>query len=529
MHPWQHRRDLRHRLRRLSWRLKERPPLHRARRCSCRQPIRPSAERNAPSHESRSDDRVVFIEFPRTKGGEIAYPARVHSADTERYAKHVNPAFVRLLGTFGYGRVLTRARGCTLWDDQDRSYIDMLAAFGAANLGHNPPELLDRMRGFLETDVVNLVHTGPQVHAALLAEDLANLVRPPLEVTLFSNSGGEAVEAALKLARAATGRSDILYAQGGYHGTGLGPLSVMGHARQRQPFEPLVPKCHSIPFDDLDALKHALRAQRPAAFLVEPILAEAGVLIPREGYLAEAQALCASQGCLLVLDEVQTGLGRTGKMFAYEHEGIVPDVLVLGKSLGGSMVPISATMTSGAIQKRAYGSTERFDLHGTTYSGNAFASRTARETLRMIRENSLVEASRVKGDRFLSLLRDRVSGHPFVRDVRGRGLLIGLELGPTDTGMLQRFAPGLTLAVSKKVFGQWLAVRLLELGILCQPASQQWNVLKLEPPLTIDDVSVSRTVDAIVAVLAEYTELGPLVRDVAVRLGSQFKGGWGFR
>ena len=157
------------------------------------------------------------------------------------YARHVNPAFVRLLGTFGYGRVFVRARGTTLIDDQGREYLDMLAAFGAANLGHNPPRLLERLKRCLDDEAMNLIHIGPQPHAAELARDLSALLAPPLEVSLFSNSGGEAVEAALKLARAASGRSAIVYAHGGFHGTGLGALSVLGHARLRKPFEPLLP------------------------------------------------------------------------------------------------------------------------------------------------------------------------------------------------------------------------------------------------------------------------------------------------
>jgi putrescine aminotransferase len=455
--------------------------------------------------------------------------ANAGAGHVERYAKHVNPAFVRLLGTFGYGRVFTRARGTTLWDDAGREYVDMLAGFGAVNLGHNPADLLARMKEFLEDEAVNLVHTGPQVHAAWLAEELARLAGAPLEVALFSNSGGEAVEAALKLARAATGRSDILYAHGGFHGTGLGALSVMGHPRLRQTFEPLLPDCHAIPFDDLEALAAALGRHKPAAFVVEPIQAEAGVRIPRPGYLREAQELCRRKRCLLVLDEVQTGLGRTGKLFAYQHEDFVPDVLVLGKSLGGSMVPISATLTSRAIQELAYGTPAKFDLHGTTFSGNAFAARVARETLALLERRALSEAASEQGAFFLAQLRERVAGHPLVRDVRGRGLLIGIELGPTDASAFQRLAPALFDKVSTTVFGQWLALRLLERGIVCQPASQQWNVLRLEPPLTIERAAIVSTVDAIAGILREYQELGPLLKDVAARLREQYKEGWAFR
>jgi putrescine aminotransferase len=447
-------------------------------------------------------------------------------ADYERY---VNPAFVRLLGTFGYGRVFVRGKGTSLWDDQGRQYLDLLAGFGAVNLGHNPDGLIERMVELLRDDAVNLVHVGPQLHAAELARELARLVAPPLEITLFSNSGGEAVEAAMKLARAATGRSQFVYAEGGFHGTGLGSLSIMGHARLREPFEPLLPHCEVVPFGELEALERVLLKRRAAAFVVEPIQAEAGVVMPPSGYLKAAQELCTKYGSLFVLDEVQTGLGRTGTLFAYEQHGFVPDVLVLGKSLGGSMVPLSATLTSRELQQKAYGSQAKFDLHGTTYSGNAFACRVGLEVLKQVQQQGLAERSARLGASLLDMLRRALAGHPLVREVRGAGLLVGIELGPTDSGFFQRAFSGVVESVSEKVFGQWLAVRLLERGILCQPASQHWNVLRLEPPLTISAAELEHAVGEIARLLGQYTRLGPLLKDVAARLTEQYRGGWSFR
>lgn len=447
---------------------------------------------------------------------------------TARYAEHINPSFMKLLGAFGYGRVFVRAKGTSIWDDEGREYTDFLSGFGATNLGHNPKRLIDAMHGFLDDDAPNVVHVGPQVHAADLAADLAALAAP-LSMCLLSNGGAEAVEAGIKLARAATKRKGILYARGGFHGTNLGSLSVMGSGRMRDPFEPLLPECFEVPFGDLPALDLALLANEIAAFVVEPIQAEAGVILPPEGYLAAAQKLCRERGALLVLDEVQTGIGRTGTLFAYEAEGFRPDVLVLGKALGGSMVAVSATLTTREIQQRAYGGAERFDLHGSTFSGNAFGCRVARETLRMVQDEDLPARAAARGKRLMAGLRERLKGHPLVRDIRGRGLLVALELGPTESGFLNRFLPGVVEAVSKKIFGQWLAVRLLERGVLCQPASQQWNVLKLEPPLTITDAEIDSAVFLIAEILSEYRELGSLLRDAGERFGSQMLGGWSFR
>jgi putrescine aminotransferase len=388
---------------------------------------------------------------------------------------------------------------------------------------------MEKARSFLADDTLNIVHVGPQVHAGDLAADLAALCGEHLEVALLSCTGGEAIEAAIKLARAASRRSRVLYTKGGFHGTGLGPLSVMGHGRWRDPFEPLVPECAEIPFGDLPALEAALKEKKVACYVVEPIQAEAGIILPPDGYFKEAQALCRKHGALLVLDEVQTGLGRCGATFAYEEMGFVPDVLVLGKALGGGLVPISATLASSEVHERAYGSMDKFDLHGTTYSGNAFACRVAREVLRTVQEDDLPNRAERAGQRLMRGLRERTEKHPLVKDLRGMGLLVGLELGPTQTGgILSRLVPGLVELVSKKVFGQWLALRLLERGVLAQPASQQWNVLKLEPPLTVDDDEIDRVVRDIGAILDEYSDLLPLLRDVSERVIKQGRGGWTF-
>jgi putrescine aminotransferase len=446
-----------------------------------------------------------------------------------KFAAHVNPAFVKLLGAFGYGRVYERAKGTRLWDSEGREYLDALASFGAANLGHNPPALLERLRTMLEDDSPSLVHTGIAVHAAELGAELARIAHP-LTRTLFSTGGGEAVESAMKLARAATKRKSILYCKDSFHGVGLGPLSIMGNGRMRDPFEPLVPGCYEIPFNDRSALEKGLLEHKPAAFVVEPIQAEAGVIVPERDYLRDAKDLCKKHGALLVLDEVQTGLGRTGSMFAFQGEDFTPDVLVLGKALGGGLVPVSATLTTPEIHDRAYGRVDRFDLHGSTFSGWALGCRVALATLAILKEDSLIEAANERGEQLLEKLRDALSGHPFVKGVRGRGLLVGLELGPTTkgTGLLARLLPGVVDLVSKRVFGQWLALRLLEEGILAQPAAHQWNVLKLTPPLTITEPEVDRIVDTIERVLGAYTELRPLLTDVGQRLGSQLLSGWSF-
>lgn len=445
-----------------------------------------------------------------------------------KYARHVNPAFVKLLGYFGYGRLLVKAKDVWIFDHEGRKYLDALAGFGSVNLGHNHPRLVARLKAFLDEDALNFVHVGPSAAAADLAAELARRAGEPLEVTLFSNTGAEAVEAAMKLARIATGRAGFLSVASGFHGMSLGTLSIAGDDKLREPFGELLRGCERIPAHDLAALDRALATRKFAGFVLDPFLCEMQAEPPPAGYLKACQELCRRHGTVFVLDEVQTGLGRTGSLFCYQQEDFVPDVLVLAKSLSGGIAPIGVTLTSKKLHERVFSSAERFGLHGTTFGGNAFSCTAALETLAILDDEKLADNAASRGGELLSGLRERLANHPLVRSIRGRGLLASIELGPTDSGILNKVAPFLVRAVSRAVFGQWASVKLLERGIILQPASRNWNVLKIEPPLTIQSAEVRALVDAIASVLDEYQGIGPLVNDVTERLGRQFLAGWSF-
>ncbi len=449
----------------------------------------------------------------------------------KQYEEHVNPAFVRVLGLLGYGRVFTRAQGLCLWDVEGRTYTDFLAGFGTNSLGHNPTQLTSALCDLLDKDLPHVLHVGPQSWAAKLGAAFAE--HSHLPIALLSLSGGEAVEAALKLARAATGKKTLVYCSGGFHGTGFGNLSVLGHARWQKPFQPLVPNCLAVPYGDLDALRSVLRQRDVAAFVVEPIQGEAGVIVPSDSYLREAQIACRAHGSLFVVDEVQTGMGRTGTLFAYQQvEGLDPDMVVLGKGLGGGLLPVSATLVRREHHERAYGTMDTFDLHGSTYAGYALGCAVALHVLEAVSSPEFLARVVQNGERLATRLRARLSNHPWVRDVRGCGLLVGIELGPTGHRFLDKVAPpvsrALSKAVAQKMLGQWLAVRLLEQGFVCQPASQAWNVLKLTPPLTVTEDAIDRFVDATGSILDEYRDLLPLVSDMTSRLSSQFLAGGPF-
>lgn len=446
-----------------------------------------------------------------------------------RYAAHVNPAFVKLLSVLGYGRVFVRAEGCQLWDVEGRSYLDALSGFGSVSLGHNPAVVRERLAEHLAASPPNLSHVGPSAFQADFAARLAGLLDPALSVTLFANSGGEAIEAALKLARLATGRTSFLYAEGGYHGLGFGALSVAGRARMRAPFQPLLPACVEIPFGDLRALSRALAKHRPAAFVVEPLQAEGGVRLPPRGYLREAAALARSAGTLLVLDEVQTGLGRTGALFAHQHpdEPFVPDVLVLGKALGGSLLPLAVAVTSSELHGRAFGSLERFDLHGATFAGNALACVAGLATIDATLEGGLAARAEARGERLRHGLARRLAGHPLVREIRGRGLLVGVELG-AERSLRHPLSAALGEGLARTVLSQWLAFRLLEGGVLCQPASQAPSVLRFSPPLTIAETEIDRLVDVAGDAFDACREPGPVLEKLLRTVASRGLSGFPF-
>jgi putrescine aminotransferase len=441
-----------------------------------------------------------------------------------QYARHVNRTFIELLSLLGYGRVFTRARDVWVWDDEGVRYLDLLAGFGALNIGHNHPRLKAALQRFLGEDALHLCHVGPSRYSAELAHALVALLPASFAVCLFSTGGAQAVEAAVKIARAATARPTIVYCEGSFHGTSLGTLSVTDNARMRAPFEPLLGACVGVAFGDLDGLEDVLRSCNACAFLVEPIQAEAGVRLPPAGYLAAARALCNRYGTLLIFDEVQTGLGRTGKRFAFEHDAVVPDIVVLAKSLGGGVASIGATVVGAELHDRAYGARQRFDLNNSTFGEHAFGCVAALETLRILEDEQLAARAAERGARFIERLRVRLADHPLVAAVRGQGLLVGIEIGPTAHGWSNKLAPAIVAFAAEKAIGQWFALRLLEAGYICQPAAHAWNVLKIEPPLTIEPAEMERAVGAIGALFDEYRSVTKLLAHVTARLSRQALG-----
>jgi putrescine aminotransferase len=417
----------------------------------------------------------------------------------ELHRKHLNSGYVQMMDLMDYGMIYQKATGCMLEDKDGKEYLDFLGGYGSLNLGHNHPAVLQSLKDLEGRP--NLVHNSLSPYPAVLAARLAEETGGELPRAFFCSSGSEAVEAALKLAQAATGRHKLVHCTDAYHGKSLGALSVAGREHYKAPFRPLFPGCIEIPFGDAQALEEVLRQEDAAAFIVEPIQGEGGVHLPPEGYLRLAKEICSRYGTLLILDEVQTGMGRTGKLFAYQHEDMVPDILVLAKSLGGGMMPIGAYLTTDPIHQRAYGGIMECLLHSATFGGNSLACAAAIATLETLHKEQLVEESLAKGNYLLSQLYRLQETHPVIKEVRGRGLLIGVEFhrsasadGSYGTDGIQQLVSG-NNALS-------ISVRLLkEFRILTGYSPGNPNLIRIEPPLIISYEQIKRFIDTLEHIL----------------------------
>jgi ornithine--oxo-acid transaminase len=407
------------------------------------------------------------------------------------WARTINPQFVRVLRTIGFDRKWVSAEGAHLIDAGGSRYLDMLGGFGMYNVGRNNPRVRAALVEALELDTPGMLAMGVTALPGLLADALLQRTPPRLERCLFTSSGTEAVEAALKLGRAATKRPRVLSADHGFHGLTLGSLSANGNAEFTARFQPLLPGFEQVPFGDLDALERELRSEDVALFLVEPIQGK-GVNLPPTGYLEGAQSLCRRYGTLFAVDEVQTGFGRTGKMFAFEHWGLEPDLVPVAKSLSGGYVPVGALLMSRAVHEGVFDSMSNALSHGSTFAPNELAMAAGLATLAELDEQRLVESSERLGARLLELTKPLVEELDVVREVRGLGLMWAIEFEGDGRmyKMLERAQRGL--------FAQLVVVPLFsEHRILTQVAGHNMAVVKVLPPLMIGDDDLEEFVDAL--------------------------------
>ncbi len=412
------------------------------------------------------------------------------------HTKYVNPTLVSMFKLLDFDKKFVRAEGVFVYDEDGRRYIDFLAGYGSLNVGHNNPVVLEAIAKV--SDRPNLLQAALGALPAALAHNLAQLAPGALQHTFFCNSGTEAVEGGLKLARLVTGRYKIVSATGAFHGKSLGSLSVSGREKYKKHFLPLLDGCSNVLFGDTATLETALAAGDVAAFIVEPIQGEAGVIIPPVGYLKAAAALCRKYGTLFIADEIQTGLGRTGNLFACEYEGVIPDIMLLSKSLGGGLMPIGAIMTTTAHWKTAYGTFDRALLHTSTFGGNARACAAGLASVNYIVDHDLTKQAKEKGTYLLEKLSALRADHPMIKEVRGRGLLIGLEFTEPFHGYLDKITNGALNKLYHEYFASLVASQLVnKYGIITAFTLNNPNVLRFEPPLTIEYAELDYLVSAL--------------------------------
>src|SRR5690349_8757768 len=408
--------------------------------------------------------------------------------DLDLWAGTINPQFVRVLRTIGFDRTWARAEGAYLYDAGGTRFLDLLGGFGMYGVGRNNPRIRAAIVEALELETPGMLALGTTLLPGLLAEALIGLAGGRIGRCLFTNSGTEAVEAAIKLGRAATRRTRVLSAEHGFHGLTLGSLSANGNDEFTARFQPLLPGFERVAFGDLEALEERLRREDVALFLVEPVQGK-GIHLPPEGYLQGAQELCRRYGTLFCVDEVLTGFGRTGRMFAFQHWGLEPDLVTVAKTLSGGYVPVGALLMARSVHEAVFDSMPHAMSHGSTFAPNELAMAAGLATLHELRERRLVEESARLGERLIELTRPLADEFEVVRDVRGLGLAWAIEFAePHGSGrmtyrMMERAQRGL--------FAQLVVVPLFtKHHILSQVAGHDMAVIRILPPLVLSDADI---------------------------------------
>ena len=439
----------------------------------------------------------------------IDIAALFEARESDRFSLHkhrLNEQMVRVLKTIGYDVGFCKGRGQYLYDRADRRYLDLLSGFGVFALGRNHPAIRAALKSALDADLPNLVQMDVSTLAGILADRLLDLV-PHLDKVFFANSGAELVEAAIKFARAATGRAGIAYCSHAFHGLTYGALSLNGDDTFRRGFEPLLPDCVCVPFNDLTALDRALSNRQMAAFVVEPIQGK-GVILPDEDYLKGAEALCRRYDTLFVVDEIQTGIGRTGKFLAGEHWDIEPDMVLLAKALSGGHVPVGAVLMRKAIHDKVFSRMDRAVVHGSTFSKNDLAMAAGIATLEVLKAERICENAAAMGDRLLAGLSALTERYELLKEVRGKGLMIGVEFGAPNSFKLKASWAMLETA-SKGLFCQLITIPLFkEHQILTQVAGHASHTIKLIPTLVINEDDCDWIVRAFDDVIADAHSTG---------------------
>jgi ornithine--oxo-acid transaminase len=423
-----------------------------------------------------------------------------HGENFALHNEYLNPQLARVLKTLGFDRLYVRGEGCYLYDDKGERYLDFLAGFGVYALGRGHPVVKKALHQAIDLDLPNMVQLDCALLPGLLAEKLVARAHAGLRRVYFCNSGTEATEAAIKFARRATGRPRVVFCDHAFHGLTTGSLALNGGKDFKEGFGELLPGATQVPFGDADALERELRSKDVAAFVVEPIQGK-GVHVAPDDYWQAVQELCRRYGTLFVADEVQVGMGRTGKFFAHEHYGLEPDIVTLSKALSGGYVPVGAVLCTDKVYMSVYSSMERAMVHSTTFGRNQLAMVAGLATLEVFDDEQIVERARRTGEAFEAALAPLVGRYEMLHAIRGKGLIIGLVFDKPRSRAL-RLRWNALEAMRTALFSQTVIVPLFHRHrILTQVAADNMNVIKLLPPLVAGQEEVDYFVAALDDVL----------------------------
>jgi len=403
----------------------------------------------------------------------------------EKYQKFVNPTQVALLKVGGFDHIEASAEGVTLTDLEGNSYIDCLGGYGVFSLGHRHPKVVQAVKDQLDR-IPMASKTFLNKPLADLSAKLAEITPGDLQYSFLSNSGAEAAEAALKIARMASGKTDFVSTIGAYHGKTMGALSVTGREVYRRPFEPMLPGAHFVPFNDAGAIEAAI-TDATAAVILEPIQGEGGIQVPSDNYFPRVREICDRHGVLLIADEVQTGLGRTGRMFAVDHWGVTPDMMILAKALGGGVMPIGATLATEAIWAKVF--RENPFIHTSTFGGGEMACAAALAALEVTINENLPAHAAENGAYFLHGLQSIAAEHPkILKEARGLGLMLGVEFTDSDIGKL--------------VIGT-----MVHRGVVAAYTLNNPKVIRFEPPLIVTRAQIDTVLGVFAAGVQDALDL----------------------
>jgi ornithine--oxo-acid transaminase len=439
--------------------------------------------------------------------------------------ERINPALCKALKVLGYNKQYVRGKGAYLYDEAGNRYVDCLSGFGTFACGRNHPAIREALKQAMDLDLPNLVAMGVASLSGLLARELIQIAPGQLDMVFFTNSGTEGVETAIKYSRAATGKSRIIHCKRSFHGLSLGSVSVNGNEEFKEGFGPMLEPVTAVPFNDLAALERELARGDVAGFIVEPIQGK-GVFVPSDNYLPEAAALCRKHKAIFIADEVQTGLGRTGKMFACEHWGVEPDILIVAKALSGGYMPVGAVLSKRWIHEKVFSRLDRCFVHSSTFTENDLAMAAGLATLSVLRDEKLVENAASMGARLAEGLRSVGRQYEMFGEVRGRGLMIGIEFRP-PTSLTLKMGWNLLHSLDPSLFCQAMLIPLLsEHHVLAQVAGHHLDVIKLLPSLVINQDDVDYLVRAFDQVMAACHRFPGPVWEVGKRLaGAQLRSG----